>query len=91
MGGWEIARVVADYWRRYLWRLFTSKLRAFQTAFRRGIRSPKNPVAGSRPDPQNQSNSLGKAVAAIDGNPVVAGLILTRLFTWMATCLLMIR
>ena len=67
MGVEEIARVVADHWRRCLRRLFTANVRAFQTALRRGIRSPKNPVAGSRPDPPDQSDSLGKIVAVFVG------------------------
>src|SRR5947208_15821362 len=91
MGDREVARVVADYWRRYLWRLFTAKLHAFQTAFRRGIRSSKNSVTATRPDSRNQFRSTAKALAAIDGTPVVAGLILTFLFTWMADCLLINR
>ena len=67
MGIRKIVRVVANYWGRCLWCLFASKLRAFQTALRRGIRSPKNPVAGSRPDPPDQSDSLGKIVAVSVG------------------------
>ena len=46
-------------------RVFAAEICAAQTAFRRGIRSPKNQVTCWRQDSCNQSNDSGKTLAVI--------------------------
>ena len=41
MGAWEIARVVADYWRRRLRRLFTANYARFKQRFAAEFDHPK--------------------------------------------------